>query len=249
MDYGLQGKVAVITGGSRGIGRAAAKKFAAEGAHVYITYLSNRSEADRTISDIQASGGSGQAVQMSLNDEQSIYQAFNQVKKARGRLDVLVNNAVFWGEEAAVEASSTEAWFSVIDQTVKGTYMTTKAAVPLMKQGGWGRLIHVSSSLVYAGKPYETANLTAKAALHGFSRTLAAELASDGIYSNVVIPELTLSEWVSHAFPQPMLEEYAQSFPTRRLGTPDDVANLIIYLGSTANSFVNGEEIRVTGGK
>lgn len=110
-------------------------------------------------------------------------------------------------------------------------------------------MIHVSSSLVYAGKPNETANLTAKAALHGFSRTLAAELASDGIYSNVVIPELTLSEWVSHAFPQPMLEDYAQSFPTRRLGTPDDVANLIIYLGSTANSFVNGEEIRVTGGK
>ncbi|WP_339323261.1 SDR family oxidoreductase [Paenibacillus sp. FSL W8-0194] len=249
MDYGLRGKVVLITGGSRGIGRAAARKFAAEGAHVYITYLRNRSEADRTIDDIHMSGGSAQAVQLSLNDEQSIQGVINQVKEERGRLDVLVNNAVYWGQEAPIEDPANEAWFSVIDQTVKGTYLITKAAVPLMKQGGWGRLIHVSSSLVYSGKPNESANVTAKAALHGFSRTLAVELASDGIFSNVVIPELTLSEWVSHAFPQQMLEEYAQSFPTQRMGTPEDVANLIVYLGSTANSFVNGEEIRVTGGK
>jgi len=249
MDYGLQGKVAFITGGSRGIGRAAARKFAAEGAHVYITYLSNRDEAERTIGDIRASGGSGEALPLSLNDEQSILEAIDRVKKEKNRLDVLVNNAVFWGQEAAIEESANEAWFSVIDQTVKGTYRMTKAAVPLMKQGGWGRLIHVSTSLVHDGKPNETANLTAKAALHGFSRTLAVELAANGIYSNVVIPELTRSEWVTHAFPPQMLEEYARSFPTGRLGTPDDVANLILYLGSAANSFVNGEEIRVTGGK
>ncbi|MCJ8010418.1 SDR family oxidoreductase [Paenibacillus sp. KQZ6P-2] len=249
MDYGLDGKVVMITGGSRGIGKATARKFAGEGAHVYITYSSNRNHADRTAEEIRQSGGSCSILQLSLNNRQSIDQAIEQIKNDHDRLDVLVNNAVFWGEGAPVAESSSETWFSVIDQTVKGTYLVTKLAVPLMKQSKWGRFIHVSSSLVHSGKPNESANVTSKAALHGFSRTLALELAADGIFSNVVIPELTLSEWVTDIFPPNVLEEYAQSFPPGRIGTPDDVANLIVYLGSAANSFVNGEEIRVTGGK
>ncbi|UUZ97605.1 SDR family oxidoreductase [Paenibacillus sp. P25] len=214
-----------------------------------MTYAHNGDAANRTIGEIEGAGGYCKALRLSLDDEQSIYQAVDQVKRERNRLDVLVNNAVFWGEEVAFEDSANEAWFSVIDQTVKGTYLATKTAVPLMKQGGWGRLIHVSTSLVQDGKANAAANLTAKAALHGLSRSLAVELVAAGIYSNVVIPELTLSEWVTNAFPQGMLEDYAGTFPTKRLGRPEDVANLIVYLGSAANSFVNGEEIRVTGGK
>ncbi|GGD78110.1 SDR family NAD(P)-dependent oxidoreductase [Paenibacillus nasutitermitis] len=249
MDYGLNGKVVLVTGGSRGIGKASAVKFAEEGARVFITYSTNRDLACLTVDEIQQSGGFCKALQLSLDNRQSIDTAIEQINKENNQLDVLVNNAVFWGEETSIEDSSSERWFSVIDQTVKGTYLITRAAVPLMKQGKWGRLIHISSSLVRDGKPNETANLTSKAALHGFSRSLAVELATDGIYSNVVIPELTLSEWVSNVFPSNVLDGYAQSFPTRRLGTPEDVANLIVYLGSAANSFVNGEEIRVTGGK
>ena len=249
MDYGLNGKVVLITGGSRGIGKASAVKFAEEGARVFITYSTNRDLASRTVDEIQRSGGFCKALQLSLDNRQSIDSAIEQINKENNQLNVLVNNVVFWGEEASIEDSSSESWFSVIDQTVKGTYLITRAAVPLMKQGKWGRLIHISSSLVRDGNPNETVNLTSKAALHGFSRSLAVELAADGIYSNVVIPELTLSEWVSNVFPLNVLEGYAQSFPARRLGTPEDVANLIVYLGSAANSFVNGEEIRVTGGK
>ncbi|MBB6690682.1 SDR family oxidoreductase [Cohnella xylanilytica] len=249
MDYGLAGRTVLITGGSRGIGKAAAVRFAAESAYVYVTYSSNRELANRTAEDIRRSGGSCEALRLVLGDERSVRDAFDRIERERGGLDVLVNNAVRWGEEAPIDEGSGEAWSDVLDRTVTGTYKVTRAAVPLMKRGGWGRIVFVSSSLVRDGKPGHTANLASKAALHGFSRALASELAADGIYSNVVIPELTLSEWVTHAFPPAVLEEYARSFPTGRLGTPDDVANLIAYLGSAANSFVNGEEIRVTGGK
>jgi len=248
MDYGLNGRVVLITGGSRGIGKAAALKFAAEGAHVYLTYARNQDAAQHTVRAIREAGGSCAAVQMSLDDRQSIERVFEQIRREKNRLDVLVNNAVCWGNEAALEEAADEDWFAVVDQTVKGTYQVTKKAVPLMKQIGWGRLIHVSTCLVRDGKALESANLAGKAALHGFSRALAIELVPYGIFSNVVCPGLTLTEWVPHAFPPDFLETYARSLPAGRLVMPEDVANLIVYLGSAANSFVNGEEIRVTGG-
>ncbi|PYI53746.1 SDR family NAD(P)-dependent oxidoreductase [Paenibacillus flagellatus] len=249
MDYGLNGKAVLVTGGSRGIGKAAARLFASEGARVFITYASGRERAEMLVDEIGRAGGACRALRMSLDDPQSITDAMERVEREANRLDVLVNNAVYWGEEAPIEDSTDASWFSVIDQTVKGTYLVTKAAVPLMKRGGWGRIVHLSSSLVREGKPDASANIAGKAALHGLSRSLAAELAPSGIYSNVVIPELTLSEWVANAFPPDVLEQYARSFPTRRLAEPEDVAHLIVYLCSTANRFVNGEEIRVTGGK
>lgn len=249
MNYGLKNKTVLVTGGSRGIGKATASLFAAEGAHVFITYAHNASEASKTISDISSKDGKATALFLDLNDSASIQQVVNSIEKETGQIDVLVNNAVFWGEESPIEDYDNQKWFSVIDQTVKGTYLITKAAVSLMKKNKWGRLVHVSSSLVQDGKAYNTANIAGKAALHGFNKSLAIELAEYGIYSNIVMPELTMSEWVKDTFPHEVLEIYAASFPTKRLGTPEDVASLIVYLASTENRFVNGEAIRVSGGK
>ncbi len=249
MDYGLKNKTVLITGGSRGIGKATASLFAEEGAHVFVTYAHNSSIAKETVSEITGKGAFCKAHLLNLNNAASIHQVIEDIKKETGQIDVLVNNAVFWGEESPIEDHEDDKWFSVIDQTVKGTYLVTKAAVSLMKKNNWGRLVHISSSLVQDGKAFNTANITSKAALHGFNKSLATELAEHGIYSNIVIPELTLSEWVSQAFPAEMIETYAKSFPTKRLGIPEDVASLIVYLASTANRFVNGEAIRVSGGK
>lgn len=249
MDYGLKNKTVLITGGSRGIGKATASLFVAEGAHVFITYAHNASLADETVLEITSNGGNAKALFLDLNDQASIHQVVTDMEKATGQIDILINNAVFWGEESPIDDYDDEKWFSVIDQTVKGTYLITKAAIPFMKESHWGRLVHVSSSLVQDGKADNTANITAKAALHGLNKSLATELAEYDIYSNIVMPELTTSEWVKNIFPDEVLTAYASSFPTKRLGTPEDVASLIVYLASAANRFVNGEAIRVSGGK
>jgi NAD(P)-dependent dehydrogenase (short-subunit alcohol dehydrogenase family) len=249
MDYGLKNKVVLITGGSRGIGKATAIKFANEGAQVYITYAHNQEAAQQTVEEIQGQSGFCQALHMKLKDYESIQKVVQTIGKQKKRIDVLVNNAVVSEEETSIEHSSTERWFSIIDENIKGTYMMTKEVVPFMKITGWGRLIHVSSILAQDGLENATAVLSSKAALHGFSKSLAVELAANGIYSNVVLPGLTLSEWVPEMMSEEMVANYAQSVPAKRVGTPEDVANLIVYLGSTVNSFVNGEVIRVAGGK
>ncbi|SHE87645.1 acetoacetyl-CoA reductase/3-oxoacyl-[acyl-carrier protein] reductase [Seinonella peptonophila] len=249
MDYGLQDKVVLITGGSRGIGKATAKKFANEGADVFITYVQNKDKAQQTIHEIQEAGGRCQALQMDLLDQTSINQAVKELKEVRNRLDVLVNNAGIGGNDASIENSIRDTWFSMIDLNLKGTYLITKAILPIMKQNKWGRIIHISSSLASDGQANGTAYTASKAALHGFSKSLSLELAADGIYSNIVMPGLTQSEWLTKVISEKVLKKYAETFPTKRLGIPEDVANLIVYLGSMANSFINGEAIRVSGGK
>ncbi|WP_028778587.1 SDR family NAD(P)-dependent oxidoreductase [Shimazuella kribbensis] len=253
MDMGLKNRVVLVTGGSKGIGKATAKKFAEEQAHVFITYANDQETALKTVNEIRQQGFSCSEVQMDLRDQVSIEKAVKTVAEKFGRIDVLINNAVDWGSEApspqSLEHTSTDAWFAMIDHNLKGTYLVTKYTLPYMKNGSWGRLVHISTNLAEDGMAGVTSYPTSKSALHGFSKSLSLELAAEGIYSNVVLPGFTLTEQNSLVFPKEVLEKHAESIPTKRLGIPDDVANLIVYLGSNANSFVNGEIIRATGGK
>jgi len=249
MNWGLENKVVLVTGGSSGIGKATAQAFAALGGKVFITYLGNEEAALQAAGQIQQEGGFCRPVRLDLNDPLSIQEAVKTIGDAFGRIDVLVNNAAFWGGEGPVDSMPEDAWLAAIDHNVKGTYRVTKAVVPYMKRERWGRIVHVSSTLAEDGMAGTTSYTTSKAALHGLSHSLAVELAADGIYSNVVMPGLTLTERNRASYPQEMLDHYVPTLPARRLGTPEDAANLIVYLGSAANSFVNGEAIRVTGGQ
>ncbi len=250
MDLGLSGKVVLVTGGSKGIGKATALRYAEEGANVVFTFASDSSASSAVVKEISVRGGIGEAVQMNLSNVSSISEAISWICRKYGTISVLVNNAVA-GERHPVRIAEgdTEEWLQMIDHNLKAAYLVTKGVLPFMKGGHWGRIVHVSSEMAEDGMAGASSYMTAKAGLHGFSRALAVELASEGIFSNVVMPGLTLTERNLADFQPEMLQKFASSLPARRLGTPDDAASLIAFLGSAANSFVNGETIRVTGGK
>ncbi|WP_028609037.1 SDR family NAD(P)-dependent oxidoreductase [Paenibacillus harenae] len=249
MDLGLSGKVVLVTGGSKGIGKATVLRYAEEGARVVFTFASDSSASSTVVKEIGERGGIGEAVQMDLTRSSSIQETISRVGRKFGAISVLVNNAVTGDRHPVrIAESDPEEWLQMIDHNLKSAYLVTKTVLPFMK-GQWGRIVHVSSEIAEDGMAGASSYMTAKAGLHGFSRALSVELASEGIFSNVVLPGLTLTERNLRDFPPEMLQKFASSMPTRRLGTPEDVAGLIAFLGSAANSFVNGEMIRVTGGK
>lgn len=250
MNFGLSGKVVLVTGGSKGIGKAVVLKYAEEGAKVVFTYANDSFASAAVVDEICERGGTAKAVQMDLTLEDSIHRAIIGVGKEHGSISVLVNNAVTGDRlPVRVEESNPNEWQQMIDHNLKATYLVTKSVLPFIKGGPWGRIVHVSSEITEDGMSGASSYMTAKAGLHGFSRALAVELAGERIFSNVVMPGLTLTERNLTAFPQEMLDRFSSTVPARRLGTPDDAAALITFLGSAANTFVNGEAIRVTGGK
>jgi NAD(P)-dependent dehydrogenase (short-subunit alcohol dehydrogenase family) len=250
MDLGLKDKVVLVTGGSKGIGKASASKFAAEGAKVIITYANDSIIALETVKGIRSQGFECHAIRLDLTDPSSIAQVIADIGEQFRNIDILVNNAVA-GERKPIRFAEgpSEEWLSMIDHNLKSTYLVTKAVLPIMQKGQWGRIVHISSDVVEDGLPGASSYATSKSGLHGFSKALAVELASESIFSNVVLPGLTLTERNVVEFSPELLAQFAKTVPTKRLGTPDDAANLIVYLGSNANSFVNGEAIRITGGK
>ncbi|MBB6670480.1 SDR family NAD(P)-dependent oxidoreductase [Cohnella nanjingensis] len=250
MDSGLAGKVVLVTGGSRGIGKAAAVQFANEGARVFITYANDSRMAAETVEEIRSQGSECHAIRMDLTDRDSIPQAISSIAGSSAGIDVLVNNAVTGDRKPVrIAEGSPDAWLAMIDHNLMSTYLVTRAVVPFMQKGAWGRMVHLSSDVAEDGMPGASSYAASKSGLHGFSRALAVELASANIFSNVVMPGLTLTERNTAEFDPGLLTQFARAVPAKRLGTPEDVASTIVYLGSQANRFVNGEAIRVTGGK
>lgn len=247
MDLGLRNKVALVTGGSNGIGKALALKFAEEGALVGFTYFEDKKSAIDLEEQIKKENGKAFSVQMNLSDPISIKGAIKAINNNLGQISVLVNNAL--GRAETQSLSDEENFSLMVNNNLAGTYLVTKSIVPQMKDKGWGRIIFISSDLAQDGLPGSAAYTAAKAGLHGLNRTLSKELAINGIFSNVVLPGLTVTDRALKRFDQGFLNEFASTYPTKRLGTPEDVANAVVYLASEANSFINGEMLRVTGGR
>lgn len=255
MDMGLQNKVVLITGGSSGIGRAAAVAFGQEKTRVAITYHSNLKAAEETAELVRQAGGEAYLVSYDLNDEASIKAAVDSVVKHWGTIHVLVNNAVQWATRGApagggrlFEDAPPEQWKAMFRTSLEGVYYTIQQAVPFMRENRWGRIINVSSTLAEDGLYGSGSYSAAKAALHGLTRTMAVELGSENIYTNVVMPGMTLTERAKQVIPEKIRQQVERQTPTGRLSTPEEVASLIVYLSSQANGHVNGELIRVSGG-
>ena len=253
MNLGITGKVALVTGGSQGIGRSIAVQLAAEGARVALTYHSQRELADDAVAAIARAGGEAIAVPLSLDDPQTSIAAVAATIARFGSLDILVNNAVMWSDRPLgaqrFEDVPLAEWQRLFRANFEGAYAAIQAALPAMRRAGWGRIVNLSSGValdgVSGGGPYGAA----KAGLHGLTSILARELGAAGILVNVVVPGITLTDRMSRAIPAEIQAQRAAGYPIKRLLPPDEVAPTVVFLCSAANTAVTGEIIRASGGR
>jgi 3-oxoacyl-[acyl-carrier protein] reductase len=252
MDLGLREKVVLVTGSSSGIGQAAAVAFAGEGARVAVTYHENQAGAEATAEQVRAAGGQALVVHYDLADLDSVRSAARSVQKKWGALNVLVNNAVLMSGAGPTgkpfEDLPIERWQDTLRGNLEGIVLTINCALPFMRQAGWGRIVSISSDAV-DGWPGLGPYATVKAGLHGLSRTMAKELSPAGILSNVVMPGFVLTDHNQQRVPDQNKEQIRSMLPTRSLPTPQDIAAVILFLGSPVNRQITGEVIRVTGGR
>jgi 3-oxoacyl-[acyl-carrier protein] reductase len=249
MDLGLQDKRVLVTGGTKGIGRSVAQIFAAEGAKVAITYHSAPEEAEKVVAEI---GGPDRAFStfLDLRDPATIDTAMTQILERWGGIDVVVANAqtfVWINPEdlQPFEDIDTDEWFTHLRANVEAHMHTIRPALRGMRERGWGRVILLSSVTARTGLYGSEVYGAAKAALNGLVRGLM--WTRDGILSNVVAPGSTLTESQQNVHAE-IVEQMRKDTPSGRLATPEDVARLIVFLGSEANGNINGEVIATAGG-
>jgi len=244
----LAGKVAVVTGASKGIGAGIAKALAAEGAAVVVNYASSKEGAERVVREIKAAGGNAIAVQGDVSKQADITRLFAETKKAYGKVDVLVNNAGVY-EFAPLEAITEELFHKQFNLNVLGLLLTTKEAVKLMGPEG-GSVINIGSG-VSTIHPPNTATYTAtKGAVDAITGVLAKELGGKRIRVNSINPGMIETEGV-HAggFAESDFRKWVESqSPLGRIGQTDDIAPTAVYLASADSKYLTGETLRVTGG-
>lgn len=250
METQLRDRVALVTGGSAGIGRAAATAFAHEGARVALTYRSERAAADEVVRQIGAAGSEGLAIPLDLTEPASIDAAIEAVIGRWNRLDVLVANAVRWPHDArgSLAGSDPEAWEQAMRANLEGTARTVRAAWPALGESGSGRIVLVSTGVTRHGMPGATAYAAAKAGLEGLMAALKWEGGEAGILVNTVAPGFTVTERNLANFDDETRETVRGRTPSGRLSVPEDVASALVYLGSPANGNITGTYLPVSGG-
>lgn len=243
----LSNRVVLVTGGSSGIGRATAVAFAREQARVAITYHSNQDGVAETADRVRDAGGDVFIVQYDMTERSSIDAAVEAVIDHWGTIDVLVNNAIPSNVgPTPFDEISFDGWHRIVHGVQDGVFHTIRAVLPAMRSSDAGRIVNISSSAV-EGSPNMAAYVTAKSGVHGLTKVLAAELGELGILSNVVMPGMVLTERNLER-PKEVRERVAERTPSKHITTPEDLANLVVFLGSEANGNINGAVVPVTGG-
>jgi 3-oxoacyl-[acyl-carrier protein] reductase len=242
----LKDQVALVTGGSRGIGRAIVKAFVAEGAKVAFVYKGNRSAADSLVSELGGSSGVALALQYDVADSVAAEQCVEQVQKEWGRLDILVNNAGVIRDDLFIRMES-EAWKTVLDTNLGGTVNFSRAvAYTLMKQRR-GRIINISSVAAEHVNPGQTNYSASKGAINSLTRALAVELASRNVTVNAIAPGFIETD-MSEAVRNKAGDLIKKFIPMRRLGQPEDIARVAVFLASGDSGYMTGQVLTVDGG-
>ena len=242
----LEGKVAVVTGGAQGIGRAIADGLAAEGARIVVADLRGAEEAAATYAD-------GVGLTVDVADEAQVARLVAETVDRCGGLDVLVNNAGLYASLAMRPFTEIplEEWRQVMDVNVASMFLTSRAAVPAMRERGGGAVVNISSGTPFRGVPFLLHYVTSKGAIVAFTRALAKELGRDGIRVNCVAPGFTMSDGVKeHPEVIEQLRDVSVAARTiQRDQEPEDVVGAVVYLASPAASFVTGQTIVIDGGQ
>jgi 3-oxoacyl-[acyl-carrier protein] reductase len=245
--FSMEGKVALVTGGSRGIGRAASELLAAEGASVVVNFRSRETEAARVARAIARTGGRATAVGADIADEEQAHALVEATVRLYGRLDVLVNNAGIW-EEGPLLTMSAARWRRTMAVNLDGTFHCAQAAARVMKRQRSGRIVNLSSTAGQRGEAHHSPYAATKGAVIALTKSWAVELAPFGIYVNCVAPGWVDTEMTAAALRGASGRGVARGIPLRRVGEAHDIAAAILFLASDACRFVTGEILNVNGG-
>ncbi len=242
----LEKMIAVVTGGSRGIGRAICVKLASMGAIVGINYVSNPAAAEETLKQIEALGGKGFTVRFDVADGEAVHENFKEIIATHGQIDILINNAGIT-RDGLMARMKEDDWDSVLDTNLKGAFLCSKAVMRTMMKKRWGRIINVSSVVGFVGNSGQVNYGAAKAGLTGLTKSMARELAGRNITVNCVAPGYIVTD-MTDGLTEDVQEALKAQIPLGILGTPEDVAASVGFLASTDSNYVTGQTLHVNGG-
>lgn len=246
MQISLKNKIAVVTGGSRGIGRAISTTLAAAGATVVVNYQRNAAAAEETVAAITAADGAAIGIQADVSVAEDVERLFKTVIERYGTIDILVNNAGITRDTLLLRMKEDD-FDAVIDTNLRGVYLCTKAALRPMTKARSGRIINITSVVGLIGNAGQSNYAAAKAGIIGFTRAVAREMASRSITVNAVAPGYIETELTAGLGDQ-VRSAILEAIPLGRLGTPQDVANLVCFLASDAAAYITGQTLTVDGG-
>ena len=244
--FELTGKVALVTGGSRGIGRAVSVALAKQGAYVAINYAGNEAAAADTLTHIREQGGDGEIMRFDVASQSAFEEAIDGLVKRKGKLDILVSNAGIAMDQLLlrIKPEELEKTFAT---NVGGALWGAKAAMRHMMRKRTGRIVFLSSVVAESGNPGQAVYSASKAALLGLTKTLAREYASRGVTVNAVAPGFIATDMTA-GLPEDVKKKIVEQTPLARIGSPDEVAAAVVYLSSDEAGYVTGQVLRVNGG-
>ncbi len=246
MQIRLSDRVAVVTGGSRGIGRAISLSLATTGATVVVNYRGNQAAADETVATIVAAGGHAVAIQADVANGEDVERLFKEVNERFGRIDILVNNAGITRDTLMLRMKDDD-WDAVMDTNLRGLFLCTRAVLRPMTRARWGRIINITSVVGLMGNAGQANYAAAKAGIIGFTKSVAREIGSRTITVNAVAPGFIDTELTASLGPETR-EALIKQIPLGRLGNPDDVAGLVTFLASEQAAYITGQTFNSDGG-